>query len=332
MARTEDLVKQFQEELDKETPKAETTAETKPEETTPEETEAKEVTEETKETEPENPEPEKPTEEPKAAEEKPEGKKREIPDDQLSRATYSFRRQLSKEKEKHERELKERDEKLAALEKKIEEMTAGINKAPEKTRLDFKTDEEYMDYLTEKKARAMFAERDKDEADRRAKEAEEAAKKKAEEEENEREHEAWMENVNAAFGGDTKRQQEFIAKVQYANKNGLGEILDNCPVASDYVLHNPKGPLVLEKLINDKETLLRVFGQKGASALDIYYELRNVERELSAQPAPAPAPAAATPSNRMPHLGRPGKQAGSGAQPDIFADRDAMRSFIRSMR
>jgi hypothetical protein len=32
----------------------------------------------------------------------------------------------------------------------------------------------------------------------------------------------------------------------------------------------------------------------------------------------------------MPKIGKPGKQAGAGTKPDIFSDKDAMISFIRS--
>lgn len=115
---------------------------------------------------------------------------------------------------------------------------------------------------------------------------------------------------------------------------GLGEVLDACPVAADYLLHNANGPKVFEKMLADRATFERVFNER-TSPMDQYFELRSIESELKAQQNAAPAPAA-TPNPQpnpapaqMPHIGRPGK-SGNGTAPDIFEDPAAMRSFLRS--
>ena len=86
----------------------------------------------------------------------------------------------------------------------------------------------------------------------------------------------------------------------------------------------------MEKLLDDKDAFLRVFGNGHASQLDVYYSLRKIEESLTGQEAPQTP---ATPAKKaMPAIGRPGRQAGGGSAPDIFSDDDALRSYIRGLR
>lgn len=303
------------------------------------------------------PEPQPAEEEPKTAEEQPEekpedkpeesqtnppkewskpgqpitAKPRDIPDDKFSRAEFSFKRQLGKTKEKYENELKERDEKYAKLEAELAELKKGLNKDKPKTRMDFEDDEDFIEYKTEQGISAAMSkyeqaaakkEAERLEAEKQSREARDAA---------EAQHKAWIDNVTTAFGGDKERVDKFVDRVQYCSEKGLGDILDNCPVAADYFLHNPSGPVVFEKILNDRPTFERVFDERRMSPLDIYYELRSVEKELRDAAAASPAPAAPAPKP-VPHLGRPGKQAGGNSQPDIWTDDDAMRDYIRNNR
>lgn len=248
-------------------------------------------------------------------------------DDRFSRAEFSFKRKLDKMSKRHAEELAERDAKYNEMLKQFEELKKSVTATDNpKTREQFETDDEYIDYITEQRVKKILAERDGKDAERRAKEAEEQKKAKEQEAEIAEQQQRWLGHVDKCFGDDKERAQKFLSKIQYANRNGLGEILDACPVASDYLINNPNGPKVFEKMLDDKDTFLRVFN--GSSPLDIYYELRNVERELDAQhPASQGAPA---PKQVMPKIGKPGKQAGAGTKPDIFSDKDAMISFIRS--
>lgn len=310
---------------------------------TPEPTEAPS---ETPEPEPEKTEPEpeagseepdkdnqpEPEPEPYKAEPKPEHK--EIPDDKIQRAEFSFRRQLGKTKEKYEKELKERDDKYEALRKEFEELKKQTApKEQPKTRMDFETDDDYIDYKTEMGVKSAMAKRDAEAAEA-AKAKAEADRVKAEEEKEAAEaYGHWMDNVNTAFGGDKERADKFVARVQYCNSKGFGGILDKCPVAADYFMNNPEGPKVFEKLLNDRASFERVFNEKRLHPLDIYYELRSVEKELRDEAAgKAAAPVAPNQPKPIPVLGRPGKQAGSGVTPDIWSDDDAMEAYIRSHR
>ena len=303
---------------------AEKPEETKPTEPKPEETQVEqpsETPEEKPEEKPEEPEqPAEPTEGKPEDKAEPDPKpKKEIPDDPMKRAEYSFRRQLDKNNKKHADELAARDKEIAELKARFAEIEKKTdpNNAP-KTRKDFENDDDYIDYLTQRRVDKILAERDAEE-----KEADDEAFAQ---------QRVWMENVHAAFN-DEKREQEFYAKVQYCSQRGLGQILDECPAAADFLMNHPHGPRVMEKVLNDQQTFRDVFGDgsRRVSQLDVYYALRRVDERMDDAPA-APATPAAPAKPTMPHLGKPGKQAGAGVKPDIYSDPDEMLAFVRRFK
>ena len=295
--------------------------------------------------EPEEPEKEPPKEpeQPAGAPEEPpkdtppaEPPKKDIPEDPMKRAEFSFKRQLGKQKEKYEKELKDRDDKYNAVLKELEEIKKGMNKEKPKTREDFDNDEDYINYLTDQRVQAALADHNAEAAKKEA-EREEAARKKAEEDEELRERqEQWLGHVKDAFGGDKARSDRFLEKVAYANGHGFGQVLDACPVAADYLINDPMGPLVFERVLSDRATFERVFDPKRSSPMAVYYELRRVEDAVkaeSAQPAGNPGQPAGQP-NVVPAMGRPGKQAGGSslASSDMFDDPKALRKWLREHR
>lgn len=316
---------------------AEKPEETKPTEPKPEETQTEQPTETPEEKTEEKPEEsEQPAEQ---TEEKPEEKgepepkpKKEIPDDPMKRAEYSFRRQLDKNNKKHADELAARDKEIAELKARFAEIEKKTdpNNAP-KTRKDFESDDDYIDYLTQRRVNAILAERDA-EAKKKA-DADEETKRKQKEADDEasEQQRIWLENIHAAFN-DEKREQELLAKTQYCSQRGLGQILDECPAAADFLFNHPHGPRVLEKILNDQQTFRDVFGDgsRRVSQLDVYYALRRVDERMDDTPAAPANPAPTKPT--MPHLGKPGKQAGGGVKPDIYSDPDEMRSFVRRFK
>ena len=260
----------------------------------------------------------------------------------MKRAEYAFKHQLKKQKDKHEKELADRDAKLAEMEKKLAEMEKRINTPPEakKTREDFDNDEDYIDYLTDMRVRAALATRDEELAKKEAERLEAEQKKAKEQEELLERQEEWYGHVQESFGGDKARSDKFLERVAYANKHGLGQILDSCPVASDYLLNDPMGPVVFEKLLNDRASFEQVFNPRRTSPMAIYYELRKVEAaitEAAAQPPAGGNPPPQNPAGRpnvVPPMGRPGKQAGGGAltNTDMFDDPKALRKWLREHR
>ena len=262
----------------------------------------------------------------------PPAPKKDIPEDPVKRAEFSFKRQLSKQKEKHAAELKERDEKYEAVMKELAELKKQV--APKKEPLrreQFEDDEEFIRAL---QAEAIAGERAKWDEEAAKKEAERQEKERAaqaEQEELREKQQAWLNNVQEAFAGDKTRSHNFLEKVAYANAHGFGQVLDECPVAADYLINDPNGPLVFEKILTDRATFERVFDTRRTSPLAVYHELRRVEDEVRAaqqQPAGQGAPAG---GQAVPKLGRPGRQAGGAgvAGSDMFDDPKAMRRWLR---
>ena len=315
------------------------TPDPKPEETPqPEVTPSEEQPKAPEETpQPDEPKPEETPHEVKEGDEpKPEQEPRQIPDDPLKRAEFSFKRQLAKSREKHEKELAERDARYNELAKKFEELEKKVSpKEAKKTRNDFRDgdqgDEDYIDYLVEQRMKALNDTRDAELAKKEAERIENERKAKAEQEELQQRQNAWLENVDNAFSHDAERTKKFIAKVQYANQRGLGEILDQCPVASDYLINDPNGPKVFEKMLEDPQVFRRVFNPQRTSPMAIYWELKQVEQEISTAPNPNGAPAPAP--KPIPKMGKPGRQAGgSTLMGDMFDDPRQVKKWLKEHR
>ena len=133
------------------------------EESVPTETPTETQPEPEPEPEPEPSKDEQPSEQPEPTEQKTEH--RDIPDDPMKRAEYSFRRQLQKKDEKHAKELAERDEKYAELEKKFADLEKKLTpKEPEKTRDDFDNDEDFLQYLSDKRFDERMAQYNEEQA------------------------------------------------------------------------------------------------------------------------------------------------------------------------
>lgn len=251
----------------------------------------------------------------------------------VSPSEHAFRRQLNKQKQKYEDQIRSLTE---GFNKQIEDLRGQISglkpKDPEKTRNDFETDDEYIDYLTKKRVDAILAERD---ANAKKAADEEAAKKKEQDDANAEVQErrnAFNANVDDAFGHDQARRVNFNKRLAYCMERGLGEILDKVPIAANFLMNHPRGPLVFERILNDKDAFSRAFNERVLDPMDIYYELRQIDKEMAAEAAPGGNPPA-NPVNRtpQPHIGRPGKQGGNDAgEPDIFTNRDAMIHYLRS--
>lgn len=307
----------------KEEPKVETPTETKEEP-------PKETKEEPKvETPVENPKVETPVE-PKKDEPKAETKdepKKEKPDlsklTKEEKAEHAFKRQLEKQKAKYETQIQQMHE---SFQKQFDEFKSEFNKnkpkeAP-KTRSDFPSDDEYIKYLVK-------TQNDAERAEAEEKRAKEEKEKREFDEQQRAVSESFQNNCRAAFE-DEQTYAAFATKVNKGIQNGLGEILDNAPAIRDYVFGNPNGPLVLNEMLSNKESFIRVMSNAG-NPMSAIIEMHDLAREIanrSKQPDPTPAPQPEQPK-QMPHLGKPGTVSG-GARTSVFdSDRDLIK-FIRA--
>ena len=258
--------------------------------------------------------------------------------EELENTNSVIRNRLKKQAESYEQKLANND---AEWKKKFEEFKSQFEqKKPEvKTRNDFQTDEEYVAYLTRQQIDADRAEQDKIRKEREAKDAEaKEAEAKAEQDVRDRQV-RFVNNINYCFD-QPEQKAEFMGKVKTYLGKGLGDLLDACPIASDYLLSSPRGPKVLDRLLTDVNAFRRVFDPRGISPMDQYYELRELEREIYGKPAPASteqppvetqAPEEKKPApKQVPKYGKPGAQGG-GRSADIYTDPKARRDEVRRL-
>ena len=263
----------------------------------------------------------------------PTDKKRPSEFSPQERADHAFKRQLAKQKEKYEKELKERDDKFAEMQKQLDELKKQATpKAPKKKREEFKDDEDYLEYLADERATAklneLLAERDQKAAETAKQRAEEEERTRAEEAQVAEQRQLFIQNAESAFSGDENRKKEFFSNVAYAHEHGLGEVLDRAPVAADFLMYNPDGPKVFEKMLNDRSTFDQIFSEYNArNPMAMFMTLSSIASSLKSAP---PAQQAPTPPKPAVHIGKPGKQTAGVQAPDIFSDDDAMLAYLRN--
>lgn len=267
--------------------------------------------------------------------EPPKDTPKEKPDlSQLSKeekAEHAFKRQLAKQKDKYEAQIKQMHD---TFQKQFDDFRNEFKKSqpkePPKKRSDFQTDDEYIKYLVKTQNDAERAEL----AEKNAKEAEEKAAKEREEQEYAEQRQQmsdhFQRNCRAAFQ-DEESYGSFAAKVNKGLANGLAEILDQAPAIRDYVFSNQNGPAVLNEMLSNKESFIRIM-QTAGNPTEAIIEMHELARELkqkAATPVETPVETKAEPPKSMPHIGKPGAKSG-GAKTSVFGSEKDLINFIRS--
>ena len=242
---------------------------------------------------------------------------------ELEKATYSFHKQLSKQRSKYEKQISEMAERLEKLE--------HPEKYRPKTRADFNgngEDDAYVNYLVEEKTKALFNaqiaawQREKEEEDARNS-VDDEYRARAE------------ENIKKLYP-TPEAEQNFRETVREAIDRGLGELLDQDESLSNYILLSPMGPSIMYKLASSKEAVAKLF-EGARNSMDLQFGIRDLEREIieenkakAAQPNPAPAAKNQTPQAVKPvkPIGKPG--INRSEKKDIFSDEKAMINYLRS--
>ena len=165
--------------------------------------------------------------------------------------THSFKRQLAKQRSKHEQEI-------ANLRAEFEKRLADeLDKRdhPEKyrpkTRADFKYDDEYVDYLADQRVNKVLDER----LAAYQKEQERIA---AQNEVNEEYKQMVDESVKRIYT-TPEAENDWRVKVGEGMKKGLGKMLDTDEDLSNYILTSPIGPKIMYELATNKKAVKDLF-------------------------------------------------------------------------
>jgi chromosome segregation ATPase len=245
----------------------------------------------------------------------------------LDKATYSFRRQLSKQKSKYEAQISDLEARLKKLE----------TPAPERKYRDaFKTDDEYIGYLTEEKVNALMEAK----MSEMQKNFEEQQERIRQSQEHDREIE---EGINSWFPDD--KRYEYQRAVEDAFGKGLSDLLEQEKNVLEYLHQTPNSSRILYEMATNPEVVQNIFNQRNP--LFRLMAVRDLENKLVSEkdsfmkPAPTPAPSTETvapaaptqaPVNNLAKpIGRPGAE--NKTQPDIImgGDDTKLKEMLRKI-
>ena len=199
------------------------------------------------------------------------------------------------------------------------------------TRDQFETDDDFIRALADEKVNDIMGARDakaREEAEAKSKaDAEEAELRKQREEQA-----AMFNNTCKACFADEKYYGEFSGRVEKAVKNGFGELLDQAPAVRDFIFSQPSGPKVLDAMLKDRNTFVRVMGAAGNPTLATIemYELAKELDKPAEQPQQQAAPVEQPAPKGMPHIGKPGARGGT-SRTTFKSDNDII-NFVRNCR
>lgn len=165
--------------------------------------------------------------------------------------TYSFKRQLAKQRSKHEQEIAnlraEFDKRLA---EEIDKVKNPAKYAP-KTRADFQYDDDYVKYLANEQVNAAL-EAKIAEYTRQQEEEQRQAQVDAE-------YRNMLDQSVKSIYTTPEAEADWRAKVGEGMKSGLGAMIDSDPDLSNYIIFSPVGPKIMYELATNKKTVQDIF-------------------------------------------------------------------------
>ena len=277
--------------------------------------------------------PKETTEESPAPAAKPKPKKDLSKVSDKEKAAYSFQKQLERQRRRQETDFDAKLEKMfGEFSKKFEDFKSS-QKPPEekpKTRNDFENDTEYVNYMIQQGIKKALAERDAAHAKTAEEQAAEQKKLEQARQVAMRDQQTFISNIAATYQGE--ELEAWKQRMAVASQKGLRDILDSSPVLKSFVMTSKWGPLVLDRIITDPDSLKRLMGP-FSSPMEMQLELLEIAREAKAardaghQETQQPQHKGITP------MGRPGAGGNSGAgRGDVFANDDALIKFMRQGR
>lgn len=161
--------------------------------------------------------------------------------------TYSFKRQLAKQRSKYEKQI-------ADLQKQWEERFDKLEnpaKYAPKTRKDFEYDDDYVKYLANEKVNEVL-------------EAKIAEYTKQQEEEQrqaqvDEEYRSMLDKTVKSIYNTPEAEKDWREKVGEGMKAGLGSLIDGDNDLSNYIIFSPIGPKIMYELATNKKTVQDIF-------------------------------------------------------------------------
>ena len=161
--------------------------------------------------------------------------------------TYSFKRQLAKQRSKYEKQLADMQRQW---EERFDKLENPAKYAP-KTRKDFEYDDDYVKYLANEQVNAAI-------------EAKIAEYQKQQEEEQRQaqvdaEYRNMLDKSVKSIYNTPEAEADWRAKVGEGMKAGLGAVIDSDQDLSNYIIFSPIGPKIMYELATNKKAVQDIF-------------------------------------------------------------------------
>ena len=228
----------------------------------------------------------------------------------LDQASYSFRKQLAKNKQKYETRYNELQNQYNDLLARLDRLEHP-EKYPPLNREQFETDDDYIQKLVEERFNNVWQSK-----------LEEARKQYENENKQNEEINAYRsradENVKKLFKTPEaeKQYRDTIAK---ALNDGLGELVDTDKEVAMYIMRSDLGPKILYEMATNPKIVEDLFGE-NVTEMDRQFKIRELENKLRT--------AMVTPA--APVIGKPGIQAQQPNRGSIFDSDDSILNYLRT--
>lgn len=225
------------------------------------------------------------------------------------RASYSFRKQLNKQKQKYETQY-------GALQNQYNELLQRLDRLenPDKyaplNRGQFQDDDSYIDALVQQRFDNMWNTK-----------LQEAQKKYQEQAQQEQEIQAYKsrqdENVKKLFK-TPEAEKQYRDAIAVALQNGLGDAIDSDKEVAQYIMRSELGPKILYTFATNPDEFQKMFNE-NVSDMDRQFMIRELETRLRNE-VNKPA---------VPVIGKPG-MGSETKHGSIFDSDDSILQYLRT--
>lgn len=224
------------------------------------------------------------------------------------RASYSFRKQLNKQKAKYEGQYNNLQAQYNELLERLNRLENPDKYAP-LNRGQFQDDDSYIDALVQQRFDNMWNQR-----------LQEAQKQYQEQAQQDQEVQAYKsrqdENVKKLFK-TPEAEKQYRETIGIALQNGLGDLIDSDKEIAQYIMRSDMGPKILYEMAMKPDIVSEMFSD-NVTPMDRQFKIRELENNLRASMV-KPAPV----------IGKPGikSQASAGS---IFDSDDSILNYLRT--
>lgn len=224
------------------------------------------------------------------------------------RASYSFRKQLNKQKAKYEGQYNNLQAQYNELLERLNRLENPDKYAP-LNRGQFQDDDSYIDALVQQRFDNMWNQR-----------LQEAQKQYQEQAQQDQEVQAYKsrqdENVKKLFK-TPEAEKQYRETIGIALQNGLGDLIDSDKEIAQYIMRSDMGPKILYEMAMKPDIVSEMFSD-NVTPMDRQFKIRELENNLRASMV-TPAPV----------IGKPGikSQASAGS---IFDSDESILNYLRT--